>query len=204
MRTLIPKYNYKCSKFSAMNPDILKELFWNHMEKCAQKYHINQKKIYTIESMTMNGTVVSNLEPIIVNNHYEFVAKLRAKFREAANMDLYSHEIIMDIIDEYVEQENETEQPDLRISLEKIIDTYIGDFEDGSYQYDMKIKIVCFEDADDDTDAEEEEDRDLSEIPEIIDTDSESDEMNCAVILPPLNLSELFDSVSSTWNIITN
>ena len=194
MRTFNPIRQYKCTKFSTMNPDILKELFWDYMEKCAQKYHINAKKIYTVNRMTMNGVTVSNLQPIIANNRYEFVAKLRAKFIEVTNMDLYSHELIMDIIDDYVEQEMIFPQPDLNISLENIIDSYIDDFEDGSFQYDMKLKIELYNDADTDTDSV------ISEIPHLVDTDSESDEeedneLNRGGIWQRIRLESLFNEV---------
>jgi hypothetical protein len=203
MRTFNPIRQYKCTKFSTMNPDILKELFWDYMEKCAQKYHINAKKIYTVNRMTMNGVTVSNLQPIIANNRYEFVAKLRAKFREVTNMELYSHELIMDVIDDYVEQETIFPQPDLNISLENIIDSYIDDFEDGSFQYDMKLKIELYDhdDADDETDSDTDAESVISEIPRPIDdTDSESDEeeeneLNRGGIWQRIRLEPLFDEL---------
>ena len=199
MRTFNPRRQYNCTKFSTMNPDILKELFWDYMEKCAQKYHINAKKIYTVNKMTMNGVTVQNLEPIVANNRYEFVAKLRAKFREVTNMELYSHELIMDIIDDYVEQEQATSRPDLMISLENIIDSYIDDFEDGSYQYDMKLKIELYNDAD--TDADTDAESVISEIPHLVDTDSESDEeedneLNRGGIWQQIRLESLFNEVA--------
>ena len=202
MRTFNPRRQYKWTKFSTMNPDILKELFWDYIEKYARKYHINAKKIYTVNRMTMNGVTVSNLEPIIANNRYEFVAKLRAKFREVTNMELYSHELIMDVIDDYVEQETNTSQPDLMISLENIIDSYIDDFEDGSYQYDMKLKIELYDhDDSDETDSDTDAESVISEIPRPIDdTDSESDEeeeneLNRGGIWQRIRLEQLFDEL---------
>ena len=149
--------------------------------------------------MTMNGVTVQNLEPIVANNRYEFVAKLRAKFREVTNMELYSHELIMDIIDDYVEQEQATSRPDLMISLENIIDSYIDDFEDGSYQYDMKLKIELYNDAD--TDADTDAESVISEIPHLVDTDSESDEeadneLNRGGIWQQIRLESLFNEVA--------
>lgn len=193
MRNFKPTREYKLTKFSTMNPDIFKELFWNHIEKCARKYYENQKKMYTIESMTINGKVLNDLKPIIANSMYGFVAKLRANLREIANMELYSHELVMDIVDEYLEEEN----PDMKVSLENIIENYIDDFYNGSYEYNMKLKIVWYEEAEDDdySDTESESDSET-------DTDSDDDMILYRNNLTIINLESLFDFVATESIVI--
>jgi hypothetical protein len=152
-----------------MDPNVFKEMFFAHLEKCAMRYFTNFQKKYTVRSMKINGVTILNMPPFVANNSYEFFAKFRAKVREVSNMELFNYELAMDIIDEYVEHELERSRPDTRISLENIIDAYI-DAVQHPHQYDLKLHIESGTGTDTDTESDTDTDTDTES-----DTDTETD-----------------------------
>ena len=140
MRNFSPTRQYPWTKFSTMNQETFTELFLTNVDKWARKHSTNYQKKYTVRFMKINGATIENMEPFLANNTYEFFAKFRAKVREISNRELFNYELAMDIIDEYVEHETARSRPDMNLSLENIVDTYIdNELCDGSRQYNLKL-----------------------------------------------------------------